>query len=159
MRVHLIAVGRRMPQWVESGFDQYAKRLPRECALNLIEIEPGRRAKAAGASRARLEEGDRILRAIPTGARAIALDATGAHWSTALLADHLRSWMADGRDAAWLIGGPDGLAEQCLQRSEQRWALSRLTFPHPLVRVIAAEQLYRAWTLIQGHPYHRAGGD
>ena len=159
MRVHLIAVGRRVPEWVAAGFDEYARRLPRECALNLIEVEPGHRAKGVCASRARFDEGQRILRAIPKGARTVALDVSGAHWSTETLADHLRSWMAGGRDTAWLIGGPDGLAQDCLQRAEQRWALSRLTFPHPLVRVLVAEQLYRAWTLVQGHPYHRAGGD
>jgi 23S rRNA (pseudouridine1915-N3)-methyltransferase len=155
MRVRLIAVGRRMPAWVESGYAEYAKRLPSECALSVVEIEPGRRGKGSGAERARAEEGTRILKAIPKGARVVALDGAGEPWSTELLAAQLRTWLAGGRDLALLVGGPDGLAESCLARADQRWSLSRLTFPHPLVRVIVAEQLYRAWTLVQGHPYHR----
>ena len=159
MRVRLIAVGRRMPGWVESGYAEYAKRLPSECALSLVEIDPGQRAKGTAAERARSDEGRRMLKAIPKGALVVALDVTGESWSTETLARQLESWLAGGRDLALLVGGPDGLADACLARAEQRWSLSRLTFPHPLVRVIVAEQLYRAWTLVQGHPYHRGGGD
>jgi 23S rRNA (pseudouridine1915-N3)-methyltransferase len=159
MRVRLIAVGRRMPAWVESGYAEYAKRLPAECALSVIEIEPGQRGKGSGAERARADEGTRMLKAIPKGARVVALDGTGEPWSTEALAEQLRAWLAGGRDLAVLVGGPDGLAEPCLARADQCWSLSRLTFPHPLVRVIVAEQLYRAWTLVQGHPYHRGGGE
>lgn len=155
MRVRLIAVGRRMPAWVESGYAEYAKRLPAECVLSVVEIEPGQRVKGSGAERARADEGARMLKAIPKGTRVIALDGAGESWSTEALAEQLRTWLAGGRDLALLIGGPDGLAEPCLARADQRWSLSRLTFPHPLVRVIVAEQLYRAWTLVQGHPYHR----
>jgi 23S rRNA (pseudouridine1915-N3)-methyltransferase len=155
MRIRLIAIGRRMPAWVESGYAEYAKRLPCECALSLAEIEPGQRGKGGGAERARTDEGKRMLKAIPKGARVVALDGAGEHWSTETLAEQLRRWLAGGRDVALLVGGPDGLAEPCLARADQRWSLSRLTFPHPLVRVIVAEQLYRAWTLVQGHPYHR----
>ncbi|MBK1645954.1 23S rRNA (pseudouridine(1915)-N(3))-methyltransferase RlmH [Thiocapsa imhoffii] len=157
MRVHLIAVGRRMPQWVQTAYGDYAKRLPPECALVLHEIEPGARGKAEPPVRARAAEGERMLRAIPKGARVIALDVRGEPWSTEQLSLQLTSWLAGGRDVACLVGGPDGLAETCLTRAEQRWSLSRLTFPHPLVRVILAEQLYRAWSLTRGHPYHRAG--
>ena len=155
MRVRLIAVGRRMPAWVETGYAEYSKRLPSECALSVVEIEPGQRGKGSGAERARADEGTRMLKAIPKGARVVALDGAGDPWSTEALAEQLRTWMAGGRDLALLVGGPDGLAEPCLARADQRWSLSRLTFPHPLVRVIVAEQLYRAWTLVQGHPYHR----
>jgi 23S rRNA (pseudouridine1915-N3)-methyltransferase len=159
MRVRLIAVGRRMPGWVESGYGEYAKRLPSECALSLVEIEPGQRGKGSDAERARSDEGRRMLKAIPKGSSVVALDVAGQAWSTETLAVQLTSWLAGGRDLALLVGGPDGLAEGCLARADQRWSLSRLTFPHPLVRVIVAEQLYRAWTLVQGHPYHRGGGD
>jgi 23S rRNA (pseudouridine1915-N3)-methyltransferase len=159
MRVHLIAVGRRMPGWVETGYLEYAKRLPAECALQLIEIEPSHRGKGTTGERAMSQEGQRMLKAIPKGALVVALEGTGEPWSTETLSEHLRSWLAGGRDLACLIGGPDGLAQACLARAERRWSLSRLTFPHPLVRVIVAEQLYRAWTLVQRHPYHRGGGD
>lgn len=155
MRIHLISVGRRMPGWVEAGYAEYVKRLPAECALNLIEIEPLRRGKSTVAAQAREDEGRRILKAIPKGAVAVALDGGGQCWSTEILARQLSGWLAEGHDRALLVGGADGLAADCLERATQRWSLSALTFPHPLVRVIVAEQIYRAWTLIQGHPYHR----
>jgi len=155
MRIHLIAVGRRMPAWVATGYLEYAKRLPGECALHLIEVEPLRRGKSAGPDQARDDEAERLLKAIPKGAGVTALDNRGQSWDTESLARHLRGWLAEGRDQALLVGGPDGLAEACLTRADQCWSLSNLTFPHPLVRVILAEQLYRAWTLLQGHPYHR----
>jgi 23S rRNA (pseudouridine1915-N3)-methyltransferase len=97
-----------------------------------------------------------MLKALPGGARVIALDVDGKRWSTEQLGVSLGDWMREGRDLALLVGGPEGLAASCLQRADERWSLSPLTFPHPLVRVILAEQLYRAWTLLKGHPYHRA---
>jgi 23S rRNA (pseudouridine1915-N3)-methyltransferase len=156
MRIHLLSVGRRMPGWVEAAFGEYAKRLPPECALRLTEIEPGHRGKSANVEAARRTEGERLIAAVPKGARVLALDVTGRAWSTEELSDQLAGWLADGRDVALLVGGPDGLPPECLTRAEGRWSLSPLTFPHPLVRVILAEQLYRAWSLLQGHPYHRA---
>lgn len=144
-----------MPGWVEEGYREYAKRLPPECGLHLIEIDPVRRVKSTASRAAREEEGRRILKAIPKGVDLIALDERGRSWSTETLAGQLRNWFADGRDRALLVGGADGLAEECLARSRERWSLSALTFPHPLVRVILAEQIYRAWSLTQGHPYHR----
>ncbi len=104
---------------------------------------------------AREDEAERLLKAIPKGAGVIALDGRGAGWSTEELAGHLKDWLGGGRDQVLLVGGPDGLAQTCLARADQHWSLSRLTFPHPLVRVILAEQVYRAWTLLKGHPYHR----
>jgi 23S rRNA (pseudouridine1915-N3)-methyltransferase len=159
MRVQLIAVGERMPSWVQAGYLDYARRLPPECALRLTEIAASHRGKGISPERALAEEGQRMLKAIPRDALVVALDLAGAPWSTETLAQQLTTWLASGRDLAWLIGGPEGLAPACLARAEQRWSLSRLTFPHPLVRVIVAEQLYRAWTLIQHHPYHRGSGD
>jgi 23S rRNA (pseudouridine1915-N3)-methyltransferase len=155
MRIHLISVGQRMPGWVAEGYAEYARRLPPECALKLVEIDPLRRGKSTPPALAREDEGRRILKALPKGAGVVALDVAGQCWSTETLAAHLGDWLAAGHDLALLIGGPDGLAQDCLARAGQRWSLSALTFPHPLVRVIVAEQLYRAWSLTQGHPYHR----
>lgn len=155
MRIHLICVGRRMPSWIETGYREYAKRLPHECALQLVEIDPVHRTKTTPVRQACDEEGRRILKAIPKGAEIIALDERGQSWSTETLAERLRNWLTDGRDRALLVGGADGLSPDCLAQTHARWSLSALTFPHPLVRVLLAEQLYRAWSLTQGHPYHR----
>jgi 23S rRNA (pseudouridine1915-N3)-methyltransferase len=171
MRIQLLSIGRRMPAWINQGFADYAKRLPQSCALSLVEIEPAARGKGSGRGRSKsgqraelspaerdrllADEGGRLLKAIPNRARVIALDVRGQTWSTEALARELEAWMADGRDLALLVGGPDGLSRDCLARADERWSLSPLTFPHPLVRVILAEQLYRAWSLTQGHPYHR----
>ncbi len=144
-----------MPAWIAAGYAEYAKRLPPECALKLVEIAPQRRGKTTSATLARTVEGQRLVQAIPKGAGVIALDGGGQQWSTEQLAQQLRQWLAAGRDCALLIGGADGLTPECLARAEQRWSLSALTFPHPLVRVIVAEQLYRAWSVLNGHPYHR----
>lgn len=156
MNIHLIAVGERMPAWVQQGYAEYAKRLPPECALRLIEIAPGRRSKGSDPARAIQEEGERMLAALPKGALVVALDERGREWSTLELAGQLRNWLQDGRDVALLVGGPDGLAPPCRSRAAQAWSLSRLTLPHPLVRIVVAEQLYRAWSVLQNHPYHRA---
>lgn len=158
MRLELIAVGERMPVWVETGYHEYAQRLPRECPLRLTEISAGRRTKGADLERLKREEGARMLAAIPKGANVVALEVDGTLWSTEDLADHLRRWFQDGRDVALLVGGPEGLASECSAAAQQRWSLSRLTLPHPLVRVVIAEQLYRAWSLLNGHPYHRRSG-
>ena len=155
MRIQLICVGRRMPAWVEAGYAEYAKRMPPECTLQLVEVEPLRRGKTGGADLARGEEAERLLKAIPKGVGVVALDGRGAGWSTEDLSRELAGWLGGGRDQALLVGGPDGLAQACLDRADQCWSLSRLTFPHPLVRVILAEQIYRAWSLLKGHPYHR----
>ncbi|PVV06556.1 MAG: 23S rRNA (pseudouridine(1915)-N(3))-methyltransferase RlmH [gamma proteobacterium symbiont of Ctena orbiculata] len=156
MNIHLISVGNRMPGWVVEGYREYARRIPAECALHLIEIPPGHRGKNADIPRAVRDEGERMLKSIPKGCQVLALDVTGSAWSTQRLSIKLGEWMADGRDLALLVGGPEGLAGDCLQRADGRWSLSPLTLPHPLVRVVVAEQLYRAWSLMRNHPYHRA---
>lgn len=155
MRVHLIAVGERMPAWVQAGYAEYAKRLPPECALRLVEIAPGKRSKGADVARLVAEEGDRILAAIPKGALVVALEVKGQPWSTEDLSRRLGEWMQGGRDVALLVGGPDGLDARCRERADLLWSLSPLTLPHPLVRVLVAEQIYRAHSLLRGHPYHR----
>ncbi len=156
MRIHLIAVGTRMPAWVAAGYQEYARRMPRECSLHLVEIASGRRGKSAAAMQAREREGRHMLAALPKDCRVIALDVRGQAWSTGALARQLQDWLGAGRDIALLVGGPDGLAPECLARADESWSLSPLTFPHALVRVLLAEQLYRAWTLGTGHPYHRS---
>ena len=145
-----------MPGWVNEGYREYARRLPRECKLVLKEITPGQRPKSGNVQRAIAEEGTRMLAAIPSGQRVIALEVQGRNWSTEQLCGQLGTWMQDGRDVSLLVGGPDGLSKDCIARAEQCWSLSPLTLPHPLVRVLLAEQLYRAWSLMAGHPYHRA---
>ncbi|HHI76002.1 MAG TPA: 23S rRNA (pseudouridine(1915)-N(3))-methyltransferase RlmH [Gammaproteobacteria bacterium] len=156
MKIHLIAVGERMPAWVQQGYEEYARRLPRECALRLVEIAPGRRGKNADTARAVQDEGRRLLAAIPKGARVIALEVNGRPWSTEQLAERLQGWLGGGSDIALLVGGPEGLSDEARAAAGQRWSLSPLTLPHPLVRVILAEQLYRAWSILNNHPYHRA---
>ncbi|ANF57876.1 23S rRNA (pseudouridine(1915)-N(3))-methyltransferase RlmH [Halotalea alkalilenta] len=155
MKLRVLAVGTRMPGWVAEGVEEYRKRMPRECSLLIEEIPPGPRGKNADVARAITQEGDRMLARLDADLQIVALDVQGRPWSTPELATRLDGWKLDGRDVALLIGGPDGLDPRCLARADARWSLSRLTLPHPLVRVVLAEQLYRAWTLSIGHPYHR----
>lgn len=156
MHIHLIAVGTRMPAWVTEGYREYARRLPHECSLRLVEIPPCKRKKTLSIARIREEEGRQLLAAIPEQATVVALDVTGKPWSTQELAFRLQDWMQGGRAIALLVGGADGLADACLARADLCWSLSAHTLPHALVRVVIAEQVYRAWTLLSGHPYHRA---
>lgn len=144
-----------MDAWVKQAYDEFAKRLPHECRLQLIEVPANKRTKNTDLQRVIKEEGERLLAAIPSNSLVYALDSTGQQWSTEKLADQLKHWLVDGRDTVLLIGGPDGLSEQCKSRAEVCLSLSKLTFPHPLVRVIIAEQVYRAWSILKGHPYHR----
>ena len=156
MNISLIAIGTRMPEWVNEGYREYARRLPRECRLKLTEIPLGQRARSKTVERAVAEEGKRMLAEISPGEHVIALDVKGRNWSTEQLAVQFQQWMLAGPGISLLVGGPDGLSAPCLERAQQRWSLSPLTLPHALVRVLLAEQLYRAWTLTVGHPYHRA---
>lgn len=155
MRVHLIAVGQRMPAWVEQGYQEYAKRMSAECQLQLVELAAGKRGKGMDVERAMRDEGKRMQQAIPKGALVIALDQRGKAWDTIELSTQMSDWLSMGRDVALLIGGPEGLAEECYQQAERQWSLSRLTLPHPMVRILVAEQLYRAWSILKNHPYHR----
>ncbi|MBD3671822.1 MAG: 23S rRNA (pseudouridine(1915)-N(3))-methyltransferase RlmH [Gammaproteobacteria bacterium] len=156
MKIHLIAVGQRMPDWVEAGYGEFAKRLSSsECPLQLVELAPGKRGKGMDLARAMRDEGKRMLEAIPKGALVIALDQRGREWDTQELSVQLDDWLGQGRDVALLVGGPEGLDAECLALAERKWSLSRLTLPHPMVRVLLAEQLYRAWSILKNHPYHR----
>jgi 23S rRNA (pseudouridine1915-N3)-methyltransferase len=156
MRISVIAVGARMPAWVSQGVAEYSKRLPRELKLAWREIPLARRGKDVSAQQLCAAEGEHILRAIPSGERVIALDVAGKRITTGQLARQLQDWQMSGDNCSFLIGGPDGLSPACLARANQCWSLSDLTLPHPLVRVLLAEQLYRAWTITVNHPYHRA---
>lgn len=155
MKLRLLAAGTRMPDWVSAGFAEYAGRMPRECRLELQEIALGRR-RGKGGPRAVVEEGERMLRSLRPEDRVIALDVRGRTVDTEGLARRLGGWQQDGRDVVFAVGGPDGLAPAVLERAQWRWSLSPLTLPHGLVRVVLAEQLYRATTVLAGHPYHRA---
>jgi len=160
MRISIIAVGTRMPQWVQQACAEYVQRLPREWGVQIVEVMQARLGKQAPKARILSVEGEHVQAQLRTGfsgaVRKIALDVQGQAWSTAKLAQQLQAWQLDGRDVALLIGGSEGLEDSLLRQADQRWSLSQLTFPHPLVRVILLEQLYRAWSILQNHPYHRA---
>jgi len=155
VKIQLIAVGTKMPAWVEQGYNEYSRRFPHDMPLHLIEIPAGKRGKNADITRILQKEGEATLAAIPKGNRIVTLEVTGKPWDTPLLAKNMAKWQMDGRDVSLLIGGPEGLAPECIRASEQKWSLSPLTLPHPLVRVVVAESLYRAWSLNNNHPYHR----
>ena len=155
MRVRLIAVGNKMPKWVTQGYDDYAKRLPKDFALELVEIPMSPRGKNTDIAKAIRKEGDAMLEAIPSGDKIIAMEVLGKEWSTEQLSEQTKQWRMEGYNVSLLVGGPDGLDPRCTARADQVWSLSRLTLPHPMVRIILAEQIYRAWTLMNNHPYHR----
>ena len=156
MKAKLIAVGERAPSWVAQGFADYRQRLSHWLPLELIEIEPGLRGKGRDAQRAIEEEGKRVLAALPKNAHVIALEVTGKAYSSEQLALRLEHWRGQGRDLAFLIGGPEGHAPEILQRADETWSLGPLTLPHMLVRLVVAEQVYRAAAMLANHPYHRA---
>jgi 23S rRNA (pseudouridine1915-N3)-methyltransferase len=155
MRIYLIAMGSRLDAWVYQGYEEFAKRLPHDCALQLTEIPALKRGKNADIERITREEGRKLIAAIPKGAKVIALDVQGPQYSTDKLARKLDTWLQGGQDVALLVGGPEGLAADCLARADEKWSLSKLTLPHPLVRIVVAEQIYRAWSILNHHPYHR----
>jgi len=144
-----------MPGWVEQGYQEYAKRLPPECALRLHEIPAGKRGKNADIVRLTRQEGEKMAATIPKGAQVVALEVGGKAWSTEQLSARLDHWLGEGRDVVLLVGGPEGLEPGLSAAADERWSLSPLTLPHPLVRIVVAEQLYRAWSILKGHPYHR----
>lgn len=156
MKLRLICVGQKMPDWVSAGYNDYARRMPPELPLELTEIAMAHRGKNPDIPRLMQRESDAILGTVGQRDRVIALEVGGKPWSTEKLASQLESWQQDGQDVCFLVGGPDGLADACRQRADQQWSLSPLTLPHPLVRIVLSEQLYRAWSITRNHPYHRA---
>ncbi len=155
MKIQLVAVGTKMPDWVQKGYLEYERRFPKDFSLELIEVAASKRGKNADIKRILQQEGERTMAAIPKGNRIVTLEVGGKPWDTPALAKNLEAWQLDGRNVSLLVGGPEGLAPQCIAASEQKWSLSPLTLPHPLVRVVVAESLYRAWSINNNHPYHR----
>ncbi|MCK5718145.1 MAG: 23S rRNA (pseudouridine(1915)-N(3))-methyltransferase RlmH [Thiomargarita sp.] len=155
MYIDFICVGQKMPVWVKTAFEDYAKRLPANYHFKLIEIPLRKRLKTANIIHLQQQESEKMLAAIKQDAYVIALDEHGKSWNSVQLSHHLKSWIQDYNRIALLVGGPEGLSTECLQKTQQHWSLSTLTFPHQMVRVIVAEQLYRAWSILNNHPYHR----
>jgi 23S rRNA (pseudouridine1915-N3)-methyltransferase len=156
MQLAILAVGQRMPRWVDDAFGEYAKRLPPEMRIALTELKAEPRSASRDAARVMAIEAERITQALPRGARLVILDERGDALDTHALATRIEAWRGDGRDVAFVIGGADGLDPALKQRADERLRLSSLTLPHGLARVLLAEALYRAWTVTSGHPYHRA---
>ena len=156
MKARLIAVGERAPEWVATGYADYARRLSHWLPLELVEIPPGMRGRNRDPARATSDEGSRVIAALPKSAHVVALDGNGKMYASDQLARRLEHWRGQGRDLAFLIGGPEGHAPDVLAAVHETWSLGPLTLPHMLVRLVVAEQLYRAASLLTNHPYHRA---
>lgn len=155
MKLYIVAVGNKLPDWVEAGYAEYAKRMPREARIELVEIKPEKRGSGKSTPQIMEAERERIAAALPQGVKLVAMDEHGEAWTTQKLAQALSGWQQQGGDVAFVIGGADGLHMEIKQRAEKLLALSAMTLPHGLARVLLAEQLYRAVTILQGHPYHR----
>ncbi len=155
MKVRLLTVSHKQPPWVLAGADEYAKRLPREWGFRLVEVKPESRTDAAATAKVQAAEAARLRAAIDKGALVVALDERGEAWSTRQLAERLARWQQTGRDVAFLVGGADGLDPALRDAADLRVSLSALTLPHGLVRIVVIEQLYRAASLLRGHPYHK----
>lgn len=155
MHIRLIAVGDRQPSWVDEAFGAYSARLPREWRFRLDSIATAKRSKNDRSAKAMQVEGERILAKTDADEQLVLLDEKGKQMTSPDLAMRLADWQSDGRDLCFVIGGPDGVSDACRERADFIWSLSRLTLPHGLARVLFAEQLYRAWSMQAGHPYHR----
>jgi 23S rRNA (pseudouridine1915-N3)-methyltransferase len=157
LKLLVLAVGHRMPAWVDAGFEEYARRMPRESPLKLTEIraEPRAEQEMGNTDRAIEAEARRISAAVPKAALKVVLDERGRTCTTRELADRMAAWQMDGRDVAFIIGGADGISPAIKRDAEVMWSLTPLTLPHGLVRIVVAEQLYRAHTILKNHPYHR----
>jgi 23S rRNA (pseudouridine1915-N3)-methyltransferase len=156
MKLVVAAIGQRMPSWVQQAWQEYARRFPKPHSLQLRELPLVKRSRNADIERLRNKEGELLLSSVPSGFRILALDERGKQCSTLELAAQMENWMREERGISFLVGGPDGLSRECRQKAHSNWSLGCLTLPHPLVRVVLAEQLYRAWSITQHHPYHRA---
>jgi 23S rRNA (pseudouridine1915-N3)-methyltransferase len=156
MKVKIIAVGTKMPKWVVDGTNEFTKRLPRDLQIEFVEVPLGNRSKGADVKKAIQSESKAMLEAIAERDWVVALEVKGKAWTTEALAKQLQSWQMRGGNVCLLVGGPDGLSDECRAKADQQWSLSALTLPHPLVRILLAEQLYRAYSINQNHPYHRA---
>lgn len=155
MKIYLITIGKKMPSWVEEGYKEYEKRLNQDCQLILVELDAGKRSKKTSSTANKQEDAKLISKAIPKNCHVVVLDVKGKQYTTEKFAGRLENWLQLGKDVALIIGGADGLDESIVKLANEKWSLSTLTFPHPMVRVIVAEQIYRAWSYANNHPYHR----
>jgi len=155
VRLIIAAVGQRPPAWAEAGYEEFARRFPPELRLELKAVKAEPRSGGRPPAQLMQAEAKRIEAALPAGVRRVVLDEHGSRWTTRQLADRLQFWLGDGRDVAFLVGGPDGLDPALKAGADETLRLSDLTLPHAFVRVLLAEALYRAWSLSAGHPYHR----
>jgi 23S rRNA (pseudouridine1915-N3)-methyltransferase len=155
MRIRIIAIGTKMPEWVEAGYAEYAKRMPRDVQVEMVELPLAVRSKNTDITKAMEKEGEAIMAVIAKGEQVIVLDVKGKPWSTEQLAENLAAWKMTGDNYCLLIGGPDGLSPAIIKMATVKWSLSPLTLPHPLVRILLIEQLYRACSILQNHPYHK----
>lgn len=156
MKVRVLSIGSKMPAWVQEGIAEYRKRMQGELEFSLIEIAMPKRGKTVNIDQCIQKESEALIAALPAGDHVVALDVEGKSFSTEDLADKIRGYRQQGQNLSLLIGGPDGLSPACLALAAERWSLSALTFPHPLVRIVITEQFYRAISIIKGHPYHRS---
>ncbi len=156
MKVSIISVGTRVPAWVQEGVEEYQKRLSRDLGLNIIQVPLSKRSKSQSIDQSIKNEGAGLLNKVPPNNYLVAMDIRGTLITTEQLAGRLDSFRTQGQNLSLLIGGPDGLARACLEQADESWSLSGLTLPHPLVRVLVTEQLYRAVSILKGHPYHRS---
>lgn len=155
MRVQIIAMGDRMPAWVQQGYNEYIKRIGAGLTVELVEISPEKRGKSSDVQRIMTKEAERMRQSIPRGNYVVALDKEGKSWSTEMLADKISAWQQDGNNISILIGGPEGMTQDLLSEANERVSLSAMTFPHPVVRIVLAEQLYRVYSILNNHPYHK----
>ena len=156
MKIHLVAIGHKMPAWVEQACDDYIRRLPAELRIHSIQLPLIKRGKNPDISRIVRDESRKILAALPKDSLLVVLDVQGQSVTTMKFSGLLETWLQHGQDVSIVIGGPDGVSDELLSKARNRLSLSALTFPHPLVRVILLEQIYRAWSILNNHPYHRA---
>ena len=155
MRISILSVGHKMPAWIQDGFQEYTRRMPPEIRVELTELKPEERGAGRSVEKARALEGERLLEAVPGAATLLALDERGKAITTQGLSVMLAEWMRDGTHPVFAIGGADGLSDAVKSRADKLVSLSALTLPHGLARVVLAEQLYRAWSILARHPYHR----
>ncbi len=155
MKIRLLTITHKSPSWIAAGYEDYAKRLPPHCQLELVEIPAEKRTANADLKRIMDREGEKMLAAMKPGAHVIAMDKGGKNWDSEQLAAQMKDWLQNGKNIELLVGGPEGLAPACLARANEKWSLSAMTFPHLIVRLILAEQLYRAFTILNNLPYHR----
>jgi len=157
MKINLLSIGTRMPKWVNEGVSEYSKRLPSDFNFSVTEVPMAKRGKSIDVGQAIKKESDALLSRVREQDYVVAMEVGGKVLSTEDLASRFDAIRLQGQHVALLVGGPDGLGDDCLARANEKWSLSALTLPHPLVRILVAEQVYRAWSILNSHPYHRAG--